>query len=53
MRQGDLLLINTRAWWHRTDIETQDDEGFSMSYARDFYLSGTYFCTSKASNCYL
>jgi len=38
--EGDLLLINTRAWWHRTDINAQPGAGFSMSYARDFYLSG-------------
>jgi hypothetical protein len=35
---GDLLLINTRAWWHRTTLPVQ--EGNSVSYARDFYLGG-------------
>ena len=35
--EGDLLLINTRAWWHKTEIEPQDTD-FSISYARDFYL---------------
>ena len=36
--QGDLLLVNTRAWWHRTDIAPQPGAGISISYARDFYL---------------
>ena len=35
---GDLLLINTRAWWHRTTLPVQ--EGNSVSYARDFYIGG-------------
>ncbi|KAJ1483621.1 hypothetical protein T484DRAFT_2573695 [Baffinella frigidus] len=39
--EGDLLLVNTRAWWHRTDIPPQEAPGFSMSYARDFYLEGS------------
>jgi hypothetical protein len=37
---GDLLLINTRAWWHRTEINVQEGSGLSVSYARDFYLDG-------------
>jgi len=36
-REGDLLLINTRAWWHKTEIGPQES-GLSISYARDFYL---------------
>eukprot|EP01043_Picozoa_sp_COSAG02_P021031 COSAG02_NODE_1055_length_14928_cov_67.022726_10_plen_423_part_00 len=37
---GEMLLINTRLWWHRTEIEEQPGgpKGLSISYARDFYL---------------
>ena len=35
-QQGDLLIVNTRAWWHCTDIPPQP--GLSISFARDFYL---------------
>lgn len=37
---GEMLLINTRLWWHRTEIEEQagGQNGLSISYARDFYL---------------
>lgn len=39
---GEMLLINTRLWWHRTEIEAQsgDSNGLSISVARDFYLDG-------------
>jgi hypothetical protein len=33
---GDVIVINTRLWWHRTVIPQQLDP--SVSYARDFYL---------------
>lgn len=33
--QGDVLVINTRLWFHRTEIPAQ--QGPSVSYARDFY----------------
>ena len=33
---GDLLLIDTCLWWHRTDIPSQPTP--SVSYARDFFL---------------
>ena len=33
---GDMLLINTRAWWHRTELDAQP--ALSVSYARDFVL---------------
>ncbi len=38
---GEMLLINTRLWWHRTEIEEQagGPKGLSISYARDFYLN--------------
>ena len=41
VQQGEVLIINTRAWWHRTEINQQQcDSGLSISYARDFYLPG-------------
>ena len=38
--KGDLLLINTRAWYHRTVLHPQEASNLSISYARDFYLPG-------------
>ena len=35
---GDILCVNTRAWWHRTELEAGPDR--SISYARDLYLDG-------------
>ena len=35
-RPGDVLLINTRLWWHSTEIPSQP--GLSISYARDVFL---------------
>jgi len=35
-RAGDVLLINTRLWFHSTSLPAQ--AGLSMSVARDFYL---------------
>mmetsp|Transcript_45655 Transcript_45655/g.138724 ORF Transcript_45655/g.138724 Transcript_45655/m.138724 type:complete len:498 (-) Transcript_45655:40-1533(-) len=35
-REGDVLLVNTRLWWHATTIPPQDAP--SVSYARDVYL---------------
>eukprot|EP00928_Gymnodinium_smaydae_P089183 TRINITY_DN73183_c0_g1_i1.p1 TRINITY_DN73183_c0_g1~~TRINITY_DN73183_c0_g1_i1.p1 ORF type:complete len:374 (-),score=51.04 TRINITY_DN73183_c0_g1_i1:48-1139(-) len=39
-RPGDLLLINTRLWWHQTEIDSTRDAAsrLSLSCARDFYL---------------
>lgn len=39
---GDLLLVNTRLWWHRTTIpDTADAEDkLSVSYARDIRIDG-------------
>jgi U3 small nucleolar RNA-associated protein 6 len=34
--EGDILLINTRLWWHCTEIPVQPMP--SVSYARDFYF---------------
>lgn len=55
VEEGDLFVINTRLWWHRTEIpgwgevgtkevgERVVDRGdnVSISYARDIYLDGT------------
>jgi U3 small nucleolar RNA-associated protein 6 len=35
-RQGDILFLNTRLWWHSTLIPPQDAP--SISYARDVYF---------------
>ncbi|KAL7515163.1 hypothetical protein ACHAXN_012565 [Cyclotella atomus] len=35
-KQGDILLLNTRLWWHSTVIPMQDSP--SISYARDVYF---------------
>jgi len=45
-KQGDILLLNTRLWWHSTVIPVQDEP--SISYARDVYFRSN----SKASNNY-
>ena len=40
---GDVLVINTRVWWHQTHIPPttygahEGDDGLSISYARDFF----------------
>ena len=33
---GDLLLVNTRMYWHQTEIPAQNS--LSISFARDFYF---------------
>ena len=41
-RPGDVLLINTALWWHRTEIPcttSETPEGLSISYARDVSLA--------------
>jgi len=40
VEEGDLLMVNTRLWWHHTVIGPQPGHGVSLSYARDFYLPG-------------
>ena len=37
---GEVLLINTALWWHRTEIPctTRTPDGLSISYARDIYF---------------
>jgi len=55
VEEGDVFVINTRLWWHRTEIpgvntvEVDGDnhasgilcDNVSISYARDIYLDGT------------
>ena len=36
--EGDVIIVNTRLWFHRTVIPAQEDP--SVSYARDFRLGG-------------
>mmetsp|Transcript_29167 Transcript_29167/g.49236 ORF Transcript_29167/g.49236 Transcript_29167/m.49236 type:complete len:410 (+) Transcript_29167:60-1289(+) len=37
-RTGDVLVINTRMWWHQTRIPpTASGDRLSISYARDFF----------------
>jgi len=36
VEEGDLFILNTRAWYHRTELESSVD--ISASVARDFYL---------------
>ena len=39
---GDVLIINTRLWWHATLIPNtaHATDGLSFSYARDIYFNG-------------
>ncbi|GFH60381.1 hypothetical protein CTEN210_16857 [Chaetoceros tenuissimus] len=45
--KGDILMINTKLWWHATDLPQQpflnESKAFvpSVSYARDVYLDKT------------
>jgi hypothetical protein len=39
VEEGDLFLMNTRLWWHQTEIPAES--GLSISYARDIYLDGS------------
>jgi hypothetical protein len=45
--RGDVLLVNTRVWWHHTQLppspshsDPTTDSPLSISYARDFFLTG-------------
>jgi hypothetical protein len=48
-KAGDVLLINTRLWWHHTHIPetTQAEHRLSMSYARDFFCDA---CAVDSTN---
>ena len=39
VQAGDVFVINTRMWWHQTRIPYTGRRGYSISYARDFYLT--------------
>jgi hypothetical protein len=44
VEEGDIFLMNTRLWWHQTEIPGAgggQQSGLSISYARDIYLDGT------------
>lgn len=36
-KEGDIILLNTRLWWHSTSIPSQDVP--CISYARDIYFT--------------
>ena len=43
LSEGDRIVINTRLWWHRTEIpppQDDSDDNVSISYAQDVYLNG-------------
>ena len=37
VEQGDVIIVDTKAWWHCTSVPVQ--HSISMSYARDLYLN--------------
>jgi hypothetical protein len=47
-QQGDILLLNTRLWWHSTVIPSQDTP--SISYARDVYFQSESVMHSALKN---
>lgn len=52
VEEGDMFLINTRLWWHQTEIagiddDSGDDTGLSISFARDLYLDGSQLQSSN------
>ena len=34
---GDIFMLNTRLWWHKTELLKDDTSECSISIARDFY----------------
>ena len=39
VEQRNVLVINTKAWYHQTHIEVQPrEDGLSCSFARDWYI---------------
>ncbi|CAE8630009.1 unnamed protein product [Polarella glacialis] len=36
---GDVLVVNTRLWWHSTKLPGSAGQPLSLSYARDFVIS--------------
>eukprot|EP00978_Attheya_sp_CCMP212_P022711 scaffold68169_cov58-Attheya_sp.AAC.3 len=49
VEEGDIFVINTRLWWHQTEIPGaisaktggNQNDNLSISYARDIHLDGT------------
>ena len=41
IKAGDMILINTRLWFHETEIpcSLEARDGLSLSYARDFHIA--------------
>jgi hypothetical protein len=39
VEEEDVLIINTRVWWHQTRIPPTGKKDFSISYAIDFYCA--------------
>ena len=37
VEQGDIIIVDTKAWWHCTSVPVQ--HSISMSYARDLYVN--------------
>eukprot|EP01032_Pedospumella_encystans_P015520 gene15520-17744_t len=37
VEKGDILIINTRVWWHQTRIPYTGPKDYSISYAIDFF----------------
>lgn len=46
--EGDVLCVNTRLWWHQTQIPARCD--LSVSVARDMYLDGTQAAACDMTN---
>lgn len=40
--EGDIFILNTRLWWHQTEIPSQESP--SVSYARDFHFASKPNC---------
>jgi len=45
VEEGDVFVINTKLWWHQTELpplsaDMSKDRSWSVSYARDLYLDG-------------
>ena len=47
-KQGDILLLNTRLWWHSTLIPPQETP--CISYARDVYFADSTMASAKTDN---
>lgn len=48
--EGDVIIVNTRLWWHQTRIPCTTKRGLSISYARDFFCDELRIKDTNASN---